>query len=264
MAPAVNLNALTPAAGGLVGTISLWYTANANVPLLSANASLVTALDANGHPSAVVAGWNEVTRNGLGNAQFTVANSATTNFNSYGFSGWDLNGAATVNTATFFAIVVGFAQLPIANTIDIQSISLVPGDIPTIPGPQSLKEVFNDCCFYYQKSFASGVVPRQGFGVATGEFLYPAIRAAANPNNGVTVVYPGGTMRSPGATPIIYNPVSANAQIYDTTAAADCSATIIASVTESHFSITATGAAGTAVGNWLGFHWTADGRLGVL
>ncbi len=265
-----NVSALTAAVGGLVGTISLWYTNNAALPNIAANASLVTTLDANGKPNAVAVGWSEVTRNGLGNAQFTVGNSATTNFNDYGFSGWNLNGIAAVNTTTFFAIVVGFAPLGAAASIDIQSVSLVPGSIPTKPAPQTISEVLMDCCHFYQKTFNQSVVPGQGLGSAgpgvTGDYIFPGFAIGGNATARGNSIYLNPPMNTSvtGAIPIIttYNPVNANAQVYDYTFGADCSATAVAGPTAKSFQISCTNLGGTFM-DFLGVHWTADARLGL-
>jgi hypothetical protein len=118
--------------------------------------SVVTTLDANGHPSAIAAGWTEILRDfNVGNAQFLLG-AALTNF---GFNGWDATGVGAPTTAGFFAIVIGTAAITNTSTIAFNSISLVPGDIPTIPSPQTLNEVLDDCQVYYEKSYESITVP---------------------------------------------------------------------------------------------------------
>lgn len=274
----VNVSALTPQVGGLIGTISLWYTSNALLPSTGANNSIVGTLNAQGYPltfhqGGAGDGWHEVLRNGpgaittsttslLGNAQFTVQNSATTNFNNYGFSGWNAAGVAGVNTATFFAIVVGFSTLNIGQSIDIDSISLVPGNIPTGPAPKTQQEHIADCQTWYQKSFRFGVVPAQAIGLNTGPYSYPATTAGAN--NEFSCSYSFNTImfnNSPNI--IIYNPINANAQVYNNTFGGDCSLSHIAFGSNNAFTIGCTGNAGGSVGDGLIFHWTSDGRLGL-
>ena len=155
----------------LLGTVSLWYTTNANVPMLPA--SLITTLDANGKPSAVAAEWFEVPRDpAFGTAQFTLNSDAI--LSTTGFSGWNqTRGTIIPDDATFFAIVVGTASLNDATMIGFNSISLVPGDIPTIPAPQSIDEVIRECQYYYEKSYPQDVVPgtASSFGALTAEML---------------------------------------------------------------------------------------------
>jgi len=249
-----NIAAITASAGGLVGTISLWYTTG-SLPSTAGNNSLVATLDANGHPATLHGTWVEVTRNGLGNAQFNVGSSSTTNFNDYGFSGWNLNGAAGADTATFFAIVVGFATLPITHTIDIGSISLVPGSIPTRPAPQSPDEVLRQCQRYYSSSFNAGVVPATAAGyLGTVETFSTG------------TIYTGGFFEFPVsmyAVPSItfYNPVNNNAQFYVVTAATDCNSTATTVIGENGFGMTAV-SANTGQNRNVGA-WSADARLGL-
>jgi len=139
-------------------TISLWYTTNASLPVVTAgtNNTFISTLDANGHPSAVVAGWTEVSRGALGSAAFTQSFST---FIDNGFSGWDLLPQATANTAKFFAIAIGTSTILSGNNIAFNSVSLVPGKIPTIPAPQTADEVLRECKYYYQSSYDLGVPP---------------------------------------------------------------------------------------------------------
>jgi hypothetical protein len=158
---AVNVSAKTSVVAGVVATVSLWYTTDASLPNIAAgtNNSIVLTLDANGKPATRNGTWSEVPRDGLGDAKFTVATNALTNFNDYSLTGWDLKGVAGANTATFFAIVVGFASVTAGGTIGVNSVSLNAGDIATRPAPQTFDEVLSECQFYYEKSYDNGTVP---------------------------------------------------------------------------------------------------------
>jgi hypothetical protein len=142
-------------------TISLWYTTNGSLPNIATgtNNTLVTALDANGHPSSVVGGWTELARGLLGNATYTpstsinIASAAT-----MGFSGWNALTNTVAATATYFAIVIGTGTMPNGQSMQISSVSLVQGDIPTIPSIQTVDEVLRDCEFYYEVSDVNGAV----------------------------------------------------------------------------------------------------------
>jgi hypothetical protein len=268
----VNVSALTNVVAGLGGTISLWYTANPALPSCAANNSIVATLAAAGKPATFNTGgagdtWHEVPRlPSVGgtvsneDATFTVMPSANTNFNDYGFSGWDMQGVATVNTATFFAIVVGFAQLPIGNTIDFNSISLVPGDIPTRPAPQSDNRVIDDCSYYYQKSFKPRTIPATAVGSQTGEAFGVQTAGSATNSIGPIVTFPVQMISSPALT--FYNPVNNNAQIRSEGSAADWTLTTGGNITVRGFFTTGTTPGGSAIGNNCGLHWTADSRLG--
>ncbi len=261
-----TLSAITAFAGGLGGTISLWYTTDAMLPSTAANQSLVATIDANGKPATFNGNWTEVPRSGLGDAQFTVGNSATTNFNDYSFNGWDVNGIAGANTATFFAIVVGFAQLGAAATIDIDSISLVPGDIPTRPAPQSDNEVLADCQRYYEMSFNIGTVPAQNLGTASGMAAWFCPAAAVAGFIFQHFVYfkvPKHTVPL-AANIITYNPQAANAEVRAIQDALDQAGTAILYESQMGFGISiAAFTPGTNSSSAMGVCWTCDARLGL-
>lgn len=160
----VSVNVLCGANNAFPMTVSLWWTTAAALAG-GVGVNLVTTLDANGHPSAVFAGWTEVTRsNNLGNATFT-----TGAYQDFGFSGWDLTAIAVPTNATYFAIVVGTGPIPYnggSNGVAINSISLVPGDVPTRPAPQTADAVFRECQYFYEKTYAPGTAAGTNTGVA--------------------------------------------------------------------------------------------------
>lgn len=138
-------------------TISLWYTTNASLPNLNVGTSVVSSLSSVGKPTVAV-GWTEVPRSNLGDATFTIQTAGTNYFNNYGFTGWALDGAAA-NSATFFAIVVGTQSISTGLAVAFNSISLVPGEVPTIPAVLTPNQTLQNCQYYYEKSYAPGVVP---------------------------------------------------------------------------------------------------------
>lgn len=145
--PGMSSNVRLSGTVGHIYTISLWWTANNSLPSISANASLVTSLDSNGHPN-VAAGWHEVLRTNQQQATFTHLTNGTVD---YPFSGWmDIT---AFSTAKFFAIVVGTGPVLLGNGTDFKSISLVPGAIATPPAPQTQDEVLRECQYYYEKSY---------------------------------------------------------------------------------------------------------------
>lgn len=256
----VNLAAFTSLVGGLGGTISLWYTTDSSLPSCAANNSIVATLNAAGKPATFNGNWSEVPRSNLGDATFNIgASPNTTNFNDYGFSGWDLNGIAASNTATWFAIVVGFASLPAASTVNIDSISLVPGDIPTRPAPLTGGEALRMCQWYYRKTFAQGTIPATAVGVHTGELFFIANKAGAVLNTSGFFGWP--TMVTiPTVT--YFSPALNNNQAYDEVNATGCTNTAPVQTTADGTVINCTANALTAVGDFIGVHATMDSRLG--
>ena len=73
----------------------------------------------------------------------------------YGFNGWQITDAADLDDTDKFAILVTFS-VPVSGTkTTINSISVVPGDLPTRPSLEANEEVLDKCQFYYEKSWES-------------------------------------------------------------------------------------------------------------
>lgn len=77
--------------------------------------------------------------------------SVATDTKFYGFLGG--NNFASAATNHNFAIVVTFAAATAGSQVLCDSISLVPGDIPTRPAPQTADEVLRECQYYYEMSY---------------------------------------------------------------------------------------------------------------
>ena len=144
--------------------VSLWWTANSSIATMGTNDSLVTALDANGVPS-VVTGWHEIVRNDVGQSNNFV-NSAPGNLQSFDFP-WFQDPAPQAGGAKHFAIVISTQPMLATNNIFFQSVSVVPGRIPTIPAPQTVDEVLQECQHYWESTYNSGVVPGTSGGAGT-------------------------------------------------------------------------------------------------
>lgn len=109
------------------------------------------------------------------------------------------------------------------------------------------------------KTFSQLILPAQNAGL-TGALKWMAGKAGAAALGAV------GHYRFPylmRAAPTItgYSPSAADAQVYDVSAAAACTATVYSNISESSVDIACTGAAGTAVGNVLAHHLVADASL---
>lgn len=255
---------------GINSTISLWYCTDASLPSVAAgtNNSIVATLDANGKPATFNGTWVEVPRSNLGNAQFTVKTNSTTNFNLDGFSGWDMKGVAATQTANFFAIVVGFGAMTAANTISINSVSVVPGDIATRPAAQSVGTVLAECQYYYEKSFNVDVVPAWNLGVNLGMYFFEYNGyggAPTPPYASLTVSFKGAKRALPTIT--FYNPGANNNQMRDVLTDIDFIGTQALYTCKNLFAAAWTGIVtplSVQTGDDIGFYWTADARLGIV
>lgn len=140
------------------GTISLWYTTDGGLPNINdgTNNSLVATLDVNGKPATFNGNWTEVPLKNLQEATFKLGGG----FLEYKFPFWTaLQAAGASASATYFAIVVGFSEIP-GGTIDPQivSIGLNTGDIATPPGAQSADEVLRQCQYYWETTYELPIV----------------------------------------------------------------------------------------------------------
>lgn len=267
------------ASANVTATISLWYTTGTALPVLTAGTanSIVQTLDANGKPAtfnqANGVDWTEVPRLPVDggtastqNATFTIGTSADLNFNEYGFSGWDLDGIAAVGTATFFAIVVGTGDIASGGTVTIDSISLVPGDIPTRPAHQTDEAVISDARRYYEKSFRlSTVAAANGGGAVSanlGFYQFSQDVAASTGDIAATIMMRSHKRANPNVT--IYNPFAAGNEIWNANIGAAWTGTSVDNITEDSFKVLGTTPGGSTVGESSNFHWEADARLGLF
>lgn len=265
----MSVNIAAKASVATNATISLWYTTDVSLPVITAgtNNSIVATLGTNGSVATQNGTWLEVPRSGLGDAMMTIGVNATTAFNDYNFSGWDLGGIAGTDTATYFAIVIGTASVTTPGTVSFYSVGLCAGDIATRPAPQTPDEVLRECQYYYQKSFLTGTIPATNTGVNTGESYF--LSTIGTPNANYIPIRFAVPMRTTPTAPTLYNPAAANAQIRNISANADYSSTSVGNIggnnTLTANGFVVTGTPGTAsTGNLIGIHWTVSAQLGVI
>ncbi len=115
------------------------------------------------------------------------------------------------------------------------------------------------CHRYYAKSFGLTTAPAQNTEPVTA-LRIPQVVGAATRMNGATVWLPQ-TMRSAAMAITTYNPSAANAEVRNNTTGADCTLTGVTQTGDRRFTISTTTPAGSAAGNALIVHWTADASL---
>lgn len=169
------VRASTTKVNGITATASLWYTSDADLPdvTVGTNNSIVSSIDSDGFPLSFNGSWTQVPRNNGSNAIFLVDEEGDEFYNNHALTGWDASITDASNTATYFAIVIGFSSLAESETVAFDSISLCSGSIPTIPAPKTEDEVLRECRFYYQKTYEKGILP--GAITIQGENCQPAI-----------------------------------------------------------------------------------------
>ena len=159
----VNVNAFKDNVSHAVTMTVHLYAGNSSATIPTLPSTLVT-VSAAGVVSAPPANWVEIGRSGLGTATATLNSLAnntdlnTSNFD-YGFTGWEVIVNSEIVNPAKFAIVVTFAYIDTSTAITVNSISLIPGDLPCRPAPQAFDEVLRECQHYYESSYDLGKLP---------------------------------------------------------------------------------------------------------
>jgi hypothetical protein len=214
--------------------------------------------------------WTEISRSGLGIASVTLNQLATVdeveNFtHDFGFSQYAITDNAELADTDKFAAVVTFS-VPTAETeVAVNSISLVPGDIPQRPEPLSYSETLSIARKYYEKSYEVstllGTVNAPGY--IFGEQSPDAFNMIPQnstfrttkrikPNVSYYSIKTAATVNTITLCNNAFNPV--NADVAVNTALQLWSVDRIERITATAAAIATHGAT----------HWAADARLGIV
>jgi len=261
----VNVNAYCDlTAGEVTGYIYLYRAPQATAfPTLSTNTTIGTVATT-GIFTDSSAGWTKVTRSGLGDPKFTLNTITGTDLDidmNHGFNGFQIKTDAQQADTDKFAIVVSFGIPGSMGIVTVNSVSLVPGSIPTIPAPQTPTEVLNECQYYYQKSFPIATVPAQNAGIPGSSWGVATNVAASAGHAGVLVEFQQRTISTPDV--VTYNPSVGNAVIRNITRSTDSATNVIANTSSRGFTVTGNFNASGVIGDILAVHWSADSRLGI-
>ena len=135
--------------------------AAATVPLLP---TPLGTLAADGTFALTAANWTAIPRGGLDTPQadlnkIIVNTDINNGTHDHGFSGWQIIDNSQLIDTNKFAIVVTFYYPDINTDIIVESISVVPGDLPCRPGVESVDETLRKCQRYYEKSYQPSLLP---------------------------------------------------------------------------------------------------------
>ncbi|MFI4954535.1 MAG: hypothetical protein ACHP9Y_01330 [Gammaproteobacteria bacterium] len=169
---------------------------------------------------------------------------------------------ALPNTVTQLAVV--FSWIPVGNAGADDSFLVTDCQLEISPVQTSFDRIgfqatLLKCYPYYQKSFTYGLAPAQNVGGNTGELTTTAVIAGVNINETAQALFIPAMRILPAFT--FFNPVAANAQVRNYSAAVDCTNTIIHWSSARGFSVRYTGTAGTAVSDSCAVHFTAEGEI---
>jgi hypothetical protein len=123
----------------------------------------------------------------------------------------------------------------------------------------SFQEEFQRCQRFYCKSFPYGVAPVTNSGTRVGEVEVIQIVAASTAAIIAQVRFPVQMHYAPSVT--IYNSAAANNQVRNLSNNTDCSASNPVDGNENGVSFVSTMAAGSLLGNTIGFHYTAGAEI---
>jgi hypothetical protein len=160
----VNVNAYKGTAGvSTTCRVYLFSGSSAAVFPDLTGGNTIGTLNAGGTFTLTEANWDEIPRSGLDTAKADLKTVITTDqINDgvdFGFNGWQIVDAAKIDDTDKFAIVATFYSPTINTEVRVESISLVPGDIPTRPAPQTFETVLQECEYYWEKSYENADIP---------------------------------------------------------------------------------------------------------
>ena len=168
-----------------------------------------------------------------------------------------ISGKTIGTTLNSDSLVIRFkCPLNTACQISIAHVQLELGPIATPYRVQSNGEVMNACQRFYQKSFDYPQAVVTNAGTNVGAFRFQQILGAAASIIGPLAFFRTPIVKIPTVT--LYNLSVANNQIRNGSINADCTASTAASISNSSFTVSATTAGGSAVGNINSVHWDAN------
>lgn len=132
-------------------------SSSASIPTLS---TVIGTLGTDGTFTLTASNWTLFARSGLDIPTATLndiaASTDINDGNDYGFTGWELTSASEISNTDKFAILVTFVYPDSGQVVTVNSVSVVPGDIPSRPALKTYDETLRDCQYYYEKSYAPG------------------------------------------------------------------------------------------------------------
>lgn len=164
----VNMFGYRGSAGGAV-TFKIYLFRGSSAAVIPTLGNLIGSLAADGsftknNTAGQGLDWTEIPRGNLGQAAgnlsvVTTNDDINSEDNDYGFSGWQITDPALIADTDKFCIITTFSYAAASTVITVNSISLVPGEIPTRPAPMTAEQTLAACQYYYEKTYEMGVAP---------------------------------------------------------------------------------------------------------
>ncbi|HTF30813.1 MAG TPA: hypothetical protein VK625_18290, partial [Flavitalea sp.] len=185
-------------------------SSSATIPTLG---TTIGTLSTSGEFTLTASNWTEISRSGLDTAKATL-NTVATNpaindrDNDYGFSGWEITDSTQIGNTDKFAIVVTFGYADASTVITVNSVSVVPGDIPCRPALQTSGEVLIECQYYWEKSYAVGTTAGTATFVNANYSPMSSNYTNASANPSVLEILFNTEKRSATPNLVVYNPAT--------------------------------------------------------
>lgn len=145
-----------------------------------------------------------------------------------------------------------------SKSLRIGDVQFEGGQVGTYYGRSSFGDELERCQRYYAKTFPLSTAPAQNTGTASALVFSQGV-AASTALKGAFWSFPTRMIKAP--TLVLLNPSAANAQVRNLDTNSDCSASAGDVVGEWGASLNVTTPAGSAAGQRLAVHLTADARL---
>ena len=262
-----NISAWRTTAGGAV-TVKVFLYRGSSAATFPILATTIGTVAASGAFTLTAASWTLIARGNLGEASGVLSIVDTANYLTLNnvadlpFSGWKIVDATQISDTDKFAMVVTYSCPTTATVITTDSISLVPGDIPTRPAPQTIDQVLRECQYYYSKSFITSTTPAQNVGSGTGEAMGIQAEGTGIANSAGVIVRFNVPMRATPNPITLYNPAAANAFIRNEGSGVNWTATAVGGQSRNGFNTE--GTTNGSIASFIGLHWSASAQLGIV
>lgn len=288
---AVNVSAFRTQAGGDT-TVRVYLYRGSSAATFPTLSTTIGTIAASGVFTLTASDWTLIPRGNLGQALGTLSVVNTGDYATLNdaedlqFSGWEITDATEISDTDKFAIVVTYECPTTATVVTTNSISVVPGEIPTRPAPQSADEVIRECQYYYETSKDTGVtitagtvngalLRSQGFGQTGGTVSMYAkafgfqFKTNKRTQSSITRLYtPGGTADQ------VLGALFNGTTTLGTTAFSDTSWSAVnegtsgilytVNTTVALYNGGIAGLVGATTDSYILFHYETDDRLGIV
>lgn len=174
----------------------------------------------------------------------------------------------TRNFRLYFCFSAGATASPSFNGIPVQSgqfdisnVMMQKGELAGAYSKPTYQASLLRCQRFYEKSFPVTTLPAQSAGL-TGSTYCPQIGLANNGGALPEVTFSARKRIAP-TTIVTYNPNIASSQVQNLIRSLPCTSGAVNTISDRAFALNTQGPAGSAAGDVLAYHWTADAEFAL-